>query len=81
MSSNAPGVIIRVEHATRHQYHHSVAYDGETHETACGMAYSVDRVSAVETDLSEWPNLVDSRHPCKPCTGSVESLVPELMDR
>jgi len=72
-SEQAPGTLIRVDNGRRDTWHHSVAFDGYRHETACGMA--VDEVGEVEMDLSEWFDREEFR--CDECAGSVRSLCPD----
>lgn len=76
-TKDAPGTLIRVDHGTRQTWHHSVAFDGYTHGTACGQAVDCDEFDELRMDLSDWSDF-DPQECCDECAGSVRSLCPEL---
>ena len=81
-SADAPGTAICVDHGARKTWHHSVAFDGTEHETACGQGIFPEAVLDVEMDLAAWDDLEDAEAletgRCDESTGSVWALVPEL---
>jgi hypothetical protein len=73
---DAPGTAIRVDHGARETWHHSVAFDGYEHETACGQGIGPAPVLDVEMDVSAWPDLEGmTAGCCDECAGSVRSLI------
>jgi len=72
-TEQAPGTLIHVDHGPRETWHHSVAFDGYQHETACGQAVDCDEFDELRMDIAEWDDL-NSKHCCDECAGAVRSL-------
>lgn len=76
-TEDAPGTLILVDHGSRETWHHSVAFDGYTHSTACGQGIGAGSATLeVRMEIADWHDL-DSRDCCDECAGSVRSLQPD----
>jgi hypothetical protein len=52
-TEQAPGTLIHVDHGSRETWHHSVAFNGYEHETACGLAVGCGATNEVRMEIAD----------------------------